>query len=282
MGDADGGLDRRHHTPLLGAGRLTADLSGHVLDVFTYFSSFKPCGCLILFSGQHRDALGLRDKAVKLAQLTALNVFAPLMDKNDFPKWRYNRAGVILRKRIQRRKRWTGPLVQNLVDWTRDRMGGTSLPIYVFGHSAGGQLLSRVCAYSPLTGVKRIIICNPSAYVAPTATKPVPFGYQGMFDERETEERIQAYLAVPITIYLGEQDTGEYQLSKGEQAMSQGGNRLDRGRRIFRMANELAEQRKWNFNWSLVETPGVGHSVKDMLEAPKCLDALQITPSRYQ
>jgi hypothetical protein len=282
VGDADGGLDRRHHTPLLGTGRLTADLSEHVLDVFTYFSSFEPRGCLILFSGQHRDAVGLRDKAVKLAQLTALNVFAPLMDKNDFPKWRYNRAGVILRKRIQRRKRWTGPLVQNLVDWTRDWMGGTSLPIYVFGHSAGGQLLSRVCAYSPLTGVKRIIICNPSAYVAPTAAKPVPFGYHGMFDERETEERIQAYLAEPITIYLGEQDTGEYQLAKGEQAMSQGANRLDRGRRIFRMANELAEQRKWIFSWSLVETPGVGHSIKDMLEASECLDALQITPARYK
>jgi hypothetical protein len=40
------------------------------------------------------------------------------------------------------------------------------------------------------------------------------------------------------------------------------------------MASKLADRRKWRFNWRLVETRGVGHSVKGMLDAPECLDAL--------
>ncbi len=242
--------------------------------MFTYCPSSEPRGSLILFSGQHRDARGLRDKAVKLAQSTALTVVAPLMGKHEFPKWRYNRAGVIRAGRLQPRNSWTGPLLQELVDWARDSMGGRSLPTYLFGYSAGGQLLSRICAYSPLTGVDRFVICSPSVYVAPSPDKPVPFGFRGMGDEGELAQGIQAYLGAPITIYLGEQDTGDRQLSNSAQALGQGIDRLSRGRYIFRMANKLADRRNWDFNWRRVETRRVGHSVKGMLEAPECLDAL--------
>lgn len=277
MSGADG-LNRRHDSLLPGNNRLTARLPERDLTVFAYCPSSEPRGSLILFTGQLRDARSLRDKAVKLAQLSALTVFAPLLSKEEFPEWRYNRAGVIKAHRIQPRELWTGPLLQGLVNWARDCMDGDSLPTYLFGHSAGGQLLSRVCAYSPLTGVDRFVICSPSVYVAPTPDKPVPFGFRGIFDECELENRIRAYLDTPITIYLGKQDTGDRQLSNSEQAMGQGINRLYRGRHIFRMASKLADRRKWGFNWRLVETWGVGHSVKGMLDAPECFDALQFEP----
>jgi hypothetical protein len=273
-------LDRGPHAPVPGAGRLTAELPGRALTVFTYTPGSEPRGCLILFSGQRRDAPGLRDKAIGLARVSALTVFVPLMDEDDFPVWRYNRAGIIRRRRVQPRDTWTGPLLQGLVDWARDRMGGGSLPTFVFGHSAGAQLLSRVCAYSPLTGVNRFIICSPSVHVAPTAAKPVPYGFRGLFDARDLEERMRGYLAAPITIFLGKQDTGNRQLSNSKQSMSQGINRLDRGRRIFEMATMLAERRKWILNWRLVEAPGVGHAVKGMLDAPECLDVLQFAPEQ--
>lgn len=264
--------------PVAGAGHSTADLSGCSLTVFTYFPCSEPRGCLLLFSGLGRNARQSRDDAVGIAERAGLAVFAPLMDEAKFPKWRYNRAGLMRRRKLQPPDRWTGPLLQDLVDWVHDRQSKPSLPMYLLGFSAGAQLLSRVCAYSPLAGASRFVICSPSVYVAPTLEKPVPFGFRGVFRRDQAEQHLRRYLAAPITIYLGTRDTGNRLLATSRQAMGQGLHRLDRGRRMFQMAATLTEQENWTFNWQLVEAVDVGHSLKGMLDAPECLRALQGPP----
>ena len=258
-----------------GAGHVTAKIRGEELTVFTYRPDVAAiAGILIVFDGMHRDASAMRDKTAALAERAGLIVFAPLMDRERFPKWRYDNAGVVRRDQEQPRERWTGPLLQTLYEWATTLIDQPAARLYLFGHSAGGQMLSRVCAYSPLSGTERIVIANPSAYVAPLLDESVPFGFQGGFSSAEAMARLQVYLALPITIYLGQADTGDRNLAKSEAAMRQGSSRLTRGRSIYAAGKEVARQHAWAFNWQLVEVPEIGHSSRGMLDAEQCYQAL--------
>lgn len=168
---------------------------------------------------------------------------------------------------------WTVNAVEDMVDWIRAREGSDT-PVFLFGHSAGAQFLSRVAAYAPPANVGRIVLANPSTYVMPRLDWPAPYGFGGLPGALSSEEAIRAYLAAPVTIYLGLDDTGQEDLTRNEWADQQGDNRLDRGRRVFEFARTTAEDNGWTFGWTLVEAPGVGHTARGMLGADQLIDAL--------
>jgi dienelactone hydrolase len=243
--------------------------------VFTY----RPRGCvdpsfLIVFHGLNRKAEGARNGAEDAAEAACLIVFAPLLDKDRFPNWRYQRAGVVRAGLVQPREEWTAPIVESLVHWVRKQTNRPDTRIYMFGHSAGGQFLSRLFAYTPIADIDRIVIANPSVYVAPLLTEMAPYGFDGVFSEEEAERRVREYLALPITIYVGSEDTGRKNLVTNEAALRQGKDRLERGHRIFQLAKDVAAQRGWTLNWKLVEAPGVGHSSGGMMRVPEFYRAL--------
>ena len=254
---------------------ITARVRNEELIVFTYRPILdNVVGILFVFDGLNRDALGMRNKAIPLAERAGLIIFAPLMDRKRFPKWRYNSAGVVRHGQVQCREYWTGPLLQMLFEWARDMVDQPTVPIFLFGHSAGGQMLSRICAYSPFSGIERIVIANPSSHVAPLLEEPAPFGFQNIFSPLEVLERLQDYLGLPITIYLGQADTGDRYLDQSDAAERQGTNRLERGRSVYEAALELARGYAWAFHWHLVEVPETGHSARGMLNALQCSVAL--------
>ena len=265
----------------LGASHEAVGINGEEVTVYVYRPEVaSTSGILFVFDGLYRDASGMRDKTAALAERSGLTVFAPLLDRKRFPKWRYDAAGVIRRGQEQPRERWTGPLLQALFEWAKAVIGQPTARLFLFGHSAGGQMLSRICAYSPLSGTERIVIANPSAYVAPTLDEPAPFGFHGVFSTTEATARLQVYLALPITIYLGQEDTGDLNLAKSAAAMRQGSSRLARGRSIYCAGLEAARRHAWAFNWQLIEAPGIGHSSRAMLDAGQCHTALGLRPRR--
>jgi pimeloyl-ACP methyl ester carboxylesterase len=258
-----------------GFGQLKLNAAGVEINVYTY----RPPGCanpslLFVFHGLNRKAESVRKKAVKIAQGACLMVFAPLFDKDRFPNWRYHRAGVVREGKVQPESRWTAPVLHDLLALARKEAGSRDAKVYLFGHSAGGQFLSRISAYSPPPDVNRIIIANPSVYVAPLLNEPAPYGFGGVFPPAEAQQNLKNYLSLPITIYLGREDTKGKNLIKNKAAMRQGINRLDRGRKIFRMARDIAAQRGWQFKWRLVEVPDIGHSSRGMLGAQEFYRAL--------
>lgn len=256
-------------------GEIEIRLRDTPIVVFTYRpSDCEPSTLLFVFHGLGRKASNMRDNAVELADRACFLILAPLFDKERFPNWRYHRAGVVRKGRVQPADRWTGPLVEALITWGRRWSGASTMPYALFGHSAGGQFLSRLSAYSLPAGARRIVIANPSVHVLPSLEEPAPYGLGGVFPLEEAEGRLKAYLALPITIYLGDQDTGEKNLVKKAAARRQGVNRLERGLYVFRLAWDLAKQNGWRLNWRLVTAPGVGHSSKGMLSAPVAEKAL--------
>lgn len=254
--------------------RLRADIDGHELTVFQY----QPRGCaapsvLMVFHGNGRTAESYLNSAKPLADEACFVIYAPLFDRDRFPNWSYHRGGLVDDGRMRPENEWTVEMADDLVDWVRAQDHGADPPIYLFGHSAGAQFLSRVAAYALPDDVSRIILANPSTYVLPTTDEAAPYGYGGLPGDM-TQEWMRDYLAAPITVYLGDEDVGDEDLTMTDAAVRQGINRLDRGQRTFAQAEAIAKQNGWTFNWRLEYADGVGHTARGMLGADDMIEAL--------
>ena len=256
--------------------RQTATIAGEELRVFSY----HPKGCaspsiLMIFHGNSRSARSYLEGAVPLADRACFSLYAPLFDKARFPNWSYHRGGLVHDGRLQPEEEWTVELVDDLVDWAQASEGNPRAPVFLFGHSAGAQFLSRVAAYTqPEDDVRRIILANPSTYVLPDNDEDVPYGYGGLPDEDQATVWMRDYLAAPITIYLGEDDTGGKSLTMTRAATRQGSNRVTRGEQTFQTAKTVAETHGWPFNWTLVHADDVGHSARGMLQSEAMAKAM--------
>ena len=150
------------------------------------------------------------------------------------------------------------------MQWALAQEGGDDKAVYLFGHSAGGQFLSRVAAYAPPRRVRRFVVMNPSTHVWPSINEIIPFGF-GWFPKPIVS--LRRYLSLPVAIYVGSEDTGSKNLYRNAAADRQGVNRLERGRNTFNAGRALAREEGWDFNWKLVIADGVGHSFGRMLRA---------------
>ncbi|WP_324754972.1 alpha/beta hydrolase [Roseovarius sp. Pro17] len=254
--------------------RVQANVAGREFQVFTY----RPQNCaspsiLMVFHGNGRGAQSYLKSARDLADRGCFVVYAPLFDDDRFPNWSYHRGGLVHDGKMLPEDSWTTDVVDDLVDWARAQEGRPDAQSYLFGHSAGGQFLSRVAAYDLPDNVERIIIANPSTYVLPTEDEAAPYGFGGI-PEDQAEQWLRAYLAAPVTIFLGSEDTGAKDLTMNQQAVRQGDNRVDRGQRTFEAAKRAAAQHGWPFNWELVYADDVGHSGRGMLTANEMIEAM--------
>lgn len=254
--------------------RVTADIDGQVMRVYRY----RPEGCaqpsiLMVFHGNSRAAKSYLESAREIADQGCFVVYSPLFDRDRFPNWAYHRGGLVDDGQLRPEEDWTVEMADDLLDWARQQEGQPQAALYLFGHSAGAQFLSRVAAYALPDDVRRIVLANPSTYVVPSGDEAVPYGYAGL-PEDEAQDWMRDYLAAPITIYLGEDDTGADDLTMTDAAIRQGRNRLDRGEQVFQNARKVALQRDWPFNWTLVHADDVGHSARGMLAADEMIEAL--------
>lgn len=258
-----------------GAGQDTADLDGLPIEVFTYRpAACRPKGILVVFHGIARNAATYRDDARPLADGLCRLVVAPLFDEARFPTWRYQRGGVVHGGRPVARSEWAVNLVPRLVAWVRARESRPDMPYALLGHSAGAQFLGRAAAYVPLAA-DRIVIADPSTWVLPDTATPAPFGFGGLFSSTEADAALRRYLAAPITVLVGAEDTGSRNLAAGAEAEAQGANRLERARNTFDRARDVARVHGWTFGWRFIEIPGVAHNARRNFASPQARDALR-------
>jgi pimeloyl-ACP methyl ester carboxylesterase len=254
-----------------GKSKLTLTVRGTTFDVFTCRpASFRDGPLLVVMHGLGRNAEGYRDYATSLAdQLHAL-VVAPHFPKDRFPTETYQRGGILLGGKPQPREQWTFQCVSDLAALVRQREGRPEMPLYLLGHSAGAQILHRMAAFLP-GDARRIVAANPGSLLFPTLEQKYPFGFGGLPPELSGDEQIKAYLAAPLTLYLGTSDVLDKDLHQSPEAMRQGRTRFERGHACFAMAQALAKERGWPFNWRLVEAPDMGHSARAMFTHPNAV-----------
>jgi dienelactone hydrolase len=257
-----------------GNGEQSVKLPGTTLEVFTY----RPAGCpprfaLLVFHGVNRDAGPYRDRARPLADRFCAVVAAPLFDKQRFPRDFYQYGGMVPEGGTVRAQNRTVDLVSPLAAWVRTALGSAHLPYVLLGHSAGAQFADRVAAFTA-TDAARIVLANPSTWVMPSTTDAAPFGFGGIGSQGDAQHALQAYLGRPVTILLGQADTGTHNLAMSPEAMAQGPYRLARGRNAFKAARDVAVRHGWRFSWTLAEVPGVEHKAAAMFASAEATDAL--------
>jgi hypothetical protein len=254
-------------------------------QVYTYRPDGEIKGVLLAFHGNERDAVGIRDAAVSIADKMGYFVVSPLFDSNQFDSSEYQQGGILANGQlVADRDDWTVARAKDFAEWGAAKAGlDATDEVILFGHSGGGQFMSRVAAYGDDSGFDKMIIANPSTHVWPSMAEKVTYGFGGgYFSQAESEALLKDYLADPITIYLGSEDNNpnDPDLSTSAAAMRQGDDRLERGLNAYEAAKAEAEARGWDFNWELVIAPGVGHTFGGMLRSPAMVDAIDTdTPS---
>ena len=247
------------------------------LKLFTYKPKDYTDGPLIMvFHGVLRNAEEYRDDSVEMGNRFRALIVAPLFDSVLFPKPKYQFGGILHDGKAVPRQEWTGEYVNRIAKAIREREDRPQLPLYLIGHSGGGQFLIRMAAFIK-TDATRIVVANSGTFLFPTRDANFPFGLGGLPDELQSDEQLKAYLAQPVTIYLGSKDIerDEY-LDVVPAADAQGNVRFERGQNVFAAAKKLAEERKWPFQWKLVVASDVEHDHTKMFNHPQCAAALEL------
>jgi pimeloyl-ACP methyl ester carboxylesterase len=261
-----------------GQGKFEVELGGKPIEVFTYKpASFKGGPMLVVFHGTLRNAEEYRDNARSMGDRFGMLIVTPKFDRQRFPDAKYNRGGLVdSAGHLNPKDQWTWSYIPALVAEIRRREGSPEMPCYFIGHSAGAQFAERLAAFVP-TDARNIIVANAGVHLFPTRDMPFSFGFGGLPEEVSGDEQLRSFLRQPLTIYLGTADTNrDNDLFVGEQGDQQGRNRLERGRNFFKMGEELARSKGWEFHWRLVEAPGVSHDGQKMFNHVNCEKALFI------
>jgi poly(3-hydroxybutyrate) depolymerase len=261
-----------------GKGEVMIALGSYRLKLFTYRpKNYRAAtGPLILvFHGHSRNPDSYRDHAVGLGDECGGLIVAPFFDEKQFPGQAYNHGNVMAKGVVQPREQWTFSLIPKLIDKVCTMEERAEMPYYLLGHSGGGQFVERLMAFTELKPV-RAVAANPGSHLFPNKTLDFPYGFAGLSDALSGDNALKAYLAAPMTLYLGTADTdpNHPQLDKSKLAEKQGPHRLARGRQCYELAKDLAAARGWDFKWRLVEAPEIDHSAGKMFSHLACQDAL--------
>lgn len=245
------------------------------LELFTYKpANYNHGPLIVVFHGVLRNAEEYRDHAKGMADRFGALIVAPRFDSQQFPSAKYQRGGLLENGQLAPREDWSWSLIPKLVEHVRRQEGRPDLPYYLIGHSGGGQFLVRMAGFVP-AGAGRTVAANPGTHLWPSRDMPYPFGFGKLPEEVNGDEALRRYLAQPLTLYLGTADTEQDKyFDKSELANKQGASRYERGRNVFRAAEELATKNGWTFGWRLVEAPDVGHDHEKMFDHPRCAEAL--------
>jgi pimeloyl-ACP methyl ester carboxylesterase len=259
----------------VGSSTMVYPNEGEPLTLHTYRPSTYAGGPLLLvFHGVKRNAEDYRNFAVNMAERFRAIIITPEFDSTRFPSARYQRGGLMKGKQAQPASAWTYATVPGIVSFARKALGNDSLPYYLIGHSAGGQFLVRMAAFLP-GEARRIVASNPGSDLFPTRDQPFGYGFGGLPESLSDDKVLKAYLAAPLTLYLGTDDIyPRPSFDDSPDGMRQGQHRLERGRNCYAFAKELAQRKGWPFNWRKVETPGIGHDAAYMFAAKEVEDAL--------
>lgn len=259
-----------------GRGRVEFPVAGAPLTLFTYKpANYKGGPLLIVFHGIVRNADVYRDSAISIADRFGVIVVAPLLDEQRFPEEWYQEGGIVdANRKAKPQAEWMFNIVPKIVAEMRIREGKPAWPYYLIGHSAGAQFLVRLAAYLP-GDARRIVSGNAGTLLFPNRDHEFGYGLGGLPPELSDDAMLQRYFAAPLTLYLGQADTTpKKRFDASEAAMKQGQHRLARNRACFELAQRMAKERGWAFNWRKVETPGIEHDAALMFAAKEVEDAL--------
>lgn len=197
-------------------------------------------------------------------------VISPEYNSKIYPGWAYQQGGVIRKRKVVPRERWTYSSIEPIFDYFKRITGSTAEVYDMWGHSAGGQFTHRFALAIPEARLNIAVAANPGTW-----TFPLIDGLPSKFDKGKVygwnssvkgtpmanEESIKRFLARKLYVHIGKLDTAtsSKHFPKSKSALSQGKHRLARARNFYKTGKRVARRNGWEFNWEKVELKGVGH-----------------------
>ena len=153
---------------------------------------------------------------------------------------------------------WSYTVVTRLVDDLKAAGVLADQPLYLFGHSAGGQFVHRLLSVLTPNVFTQVAAGNPGWYTLPLLDRPFPEGLRGTPADAASLARL---FATPLTLLAGDQDTetNDPHLPAEPAALRQGPHRYERALNYFATAQAEAARRGLPLNWHLHTIEGIGH-----------------------
>jgi pimeloyl-ACP methyl ester carboxylesterase len=259
-----------------GKGMVAGDFGGTKLELHTYKpASYTGERMIMVFHGVLRNADEYRDHSMGMGDRFKALIVAPKFDSERFPSRRYQQGGILDSSgKAAPPENWTYAFVPKIFEAIKQKENKPALKYWIIGHSAGGQFVARMAAFQD-TGAERVVAANPSSWPFPTRALQYGYGFGGLPETLSSDNVIKAFLARPLTVYLGTADNApDENTDMSDGALVEGAARHQRGLSFFRFATTVSERKKWTMNWKIVEAEGVGHDHGKMFDHPSCEKAL--------
>jgi poly(3-hydroxybutyrate) depolymerase len=244
--------------------------SSHAFGDVTVFvhrpASYRPASPILMVAhGRNRNGDEYRDYFAAEADARGFLVVAPNFSEEHYPHpHAYNYGRMIdAEGKLLPRDRWVFPKLAAVFDDVRARAGSTRERFFLFGHSAGSQLVHRMATFHWIDAIERAVAANAGSYTMPVRGVPFPFGVDGI---PVTDDDLRKLFSRPLIVLLGDADIDpdDEHLPREPEAMQQGPYRFARGQRYFETAKREAQRLGVPLAWRLAVAPGVAHSGRNM------------------
>ncbi len=225
---------------------------------------------LFIFPGESRDADIHLEYFSSWAKKNRVMIFAFEFPVAYYPSTTEYILGGINKSQsnvgILAKASWNFNYVEAIFDAVKLLTKSIQTSYDMWGHSAGGQFVHRFCTFMETTHVNRAVAANSGWYTLPDAKESFPYGYKEITDVKWNKQ-LPRLLARNFYVQLGGNDTSTSGLNNKEGSVTQGSNRLERGKFYYTTSQSIAKNSGVYFNWKLSIVPGVGHEPEKMAKA---------------
>jgi poly(3-hydroxybutyrate) depolymerase len=233
--------------------------SNRPIKVYTYRprACDSTCPMWIVLHGTGRNASGMRDTWVDLADRYKFLVVAPEFSQKEWPRAALYNLGDVAGN--DNPEKWTYAAIDHLFEEMSDGQADYRL----FGHSAGGQFVHRMMLLRPQSKASLYVAGNPGWYLVPEWRKEkidVAYPYS-LVGSKAGEAQVREALGKKFILLVGEKDSDpdDEQLNNTDGAKKQGANRVERGENFIKAATRVAGELGIPFTWQFVEVPETAH-----------------------
>lgn len=226
-------------------------------------------GMLFVMHGAGRDAIPYCEPWVQWAPASNYILVCPLFDNRRWPGDAGYNLGALFRNKaetqVNSEEAWSFSVVEKMQARLRTQFDLASPRFDMWGHSAGGQFVSRFLLFRPTAPVRLALAANPGWYLMPNETAEFPCGPVHP-QLAITRQDMLHWTGRTMVIFRGTEDLLKADLDVRGCMATQGDHRFARAKTFYDAAKVFDPDN----NWQLIDVPGIGHDQRGM--APPAQD----------
>ena len=247
--------------------------SSKPIEIFYYkpHNATPESRVLIALHGVDRSGSRARDNWASAADKYGLIILAPELDETNYPEKYFQFGGIESKNHDD----WSFNIIEDVFEKVRIDENLKTNTYFLFGHSAGAQFTHRFALMTENARSAVVVAANAGTYTMPeySASFFAPGFPWALSETYVPQEKLKEAFKRTLIVLLGEKDikSDGSGVPRSQQALAQGANRLERGKRFCAAATSQAEKLRTTLSWKCVRVPNVGHDSARMSKAAEKL-----------